>query len=105
MSTTYLPLGWDEKAGSIWSGYEEVPHELVELGQYGRGKKGSVETNQYSVTSHKRNLMGGSDVEDGHKERIHARGGIPGVFFVSIALCFYMGLRLRLYHSRTISPL
>ncbi|KAI9711396.1 MAG: hypothetical protein M1828_001941 [Chrysothrix sp. TS-e1954] len=81
VSTTYLPLGWDEKSGNLWSGYEDVPHELIELGQYGRGEKGSVETNQYSVTSHKRNLMGGTDEEEGHKERIHARGGIPGVFF------------------------
>jgi hypothetical protein len=41
--------------------------------------KGSIETHQYSVTSHKRSLAGGA--EEDHKERIHARGGIPGVFF------------------------
>jgi len=33
------------------------------------------------VTSHKRSLAGGSAQEEGHKERLHARGGIPGVFF------------------------
>ncbi|KAK9471932.1 endoplasmic reticulum vesicle transporter-domain-containing protein [Dipodascopsis tothii] len=38
-----------------------------------------VETNQYSVTSHERSIMGGRD-ED-HPNTMHARGGIPGVFF------------------------
>ena len=49
--------------------------------RYGHGESGSVETHQYSVTSHKRSLAGGSAQEEGHKERLHARGGIPGVFF------------------------
>ncbi|KAH0264214.1 hypothetical protein KCU71_g20220, partial [Aureobasidium melanogenum] len=26
-------------------------------------------------------LAGGDDRQEGHKERLHARGGIPGVFF------------------------
>ncbi|KAK9451409.1 endoplasmic reticulum vesicle transporter-domain-containing protein [Limtongia smithiae] len=38
-----------------------------------------LETNQYSVTSHERPIRGGRD-ED-HKHSMHARGGIPGVFF------------------------
>ncbi|KAK7206085.1 endoplasmic reticulum vesicle transporter-domain-containing protein [Myxozyma melibiosi] len=38
-----------------------------------------VDTNQYSVTSHERPIRGGRD-ED-HKNTMHARGGIPGVFF------------------------
>ena len=76
VSTAYLPLGWDSRGGLL-----DVPHELVELGSYGKGEAGSIETHQYSVTSHKRSLTGGSDADEGHKERLHARGGIPGVFF------------------------
>ena len=76
VSTAYLPLGWERK-GSIL----DLPHELVELGSYGHGEAGSIETHQYSVTSHKRSLSGGDDRQEGHKERLHARGGIPGVFF------------------------
>lgn len=49
--------------------------------RYGHGESGSVETHQYSVTSHKRSLAGGTAQDEGHKERLHARGGIPGVFF------------------------
>ncbi|KAI5776498.1 endoplasmic reticulum vesicle transporter-domain-containing protein [Geopyxis carbonaria] len=55
VSTSFLPLG-------------------VELGQ-----PGAIETHQYSVTSHKRSLSGGQDSE--HPDTMHARGGIPGVFF------------------------
>ena len=76
VSTAYLPLGW-ERTGSIL----DIPHELIELGGYGKGEAGSIETHQYSVTSHKRSLQGGDGGEEGHKERLHARGGIPGVFF------------------------
>lgn len=76
VSTAYLPLGW-ERTGSIL----DIPHELVELGGYGKGERGSIETHQYSVTSHKRSLAGGDGGGEGHKERLHARGGIPGVFF------------------------
>ena len=57
------------------------PRGAVALGAYGRDAAGSIETHQYSVTSHKRHLAGGNDEQDGHKERLHARGGIPGVFF------------------------
>ena len=91
VSTAYLPLGWERKgrkdgAGGLWSDSDsERPHELIALGQYGTGPAGSIETHQYSVTRHERNLEGGSDAAEGHKERLHARGGIPGVFFVSCA--------------------
>lgn len=82
VSTAYLPLGW-EKTGSIL----DLPHELIELGGYGRGDDGgSIETHQYSVTSHKRSLTGGDAEQEGHKERLHARGGIPGVFFSYVRL-------------------
>ena len=81
VSTAYLPLGWQ---GSIL----DIPHELIELGGYGIGDdKGSIETHQYSVTSHKRNLGGGDAQDQGHKERLHARGGIPGVFFSYVSAC------------------
>ncbi|TKA58258.1 hypothetical protein B0A49_11786 [Cryomyces minteri] len=73
VSTAYLPLGWDKKGNLL-----DVPHELIELGSYGHGEAGSIESHQYSVTSHKRSLSGGSDAQEGHKERLHARGGIPG---------------------------
>lgn len=69
--TSYLPLGWEKKARN---------RGLVE---------GSVETHQYSVTSHKRSLEGGDDAAEGHAERMHSRGGIPGVFFSYVsAECF-----------------
>lgn len=77
VSTSYLPLGWEKPHGSGLAG---------ELGEYGNSNDGSVETHQYSVTSHKRSLNGGDDAKDGHKERLHARGGIPGVFFSYV--CF-----------------
>jgi hypothetical protein len=81
VSTAYLPLGW-ERTGSIL----DIPHELIELGGYGVDDKGSIETHQYSVTSHKRNLGGGDAQDQGHKERLHARGGIPGVFFSYVSV-------------------
>lgn len=75
VSTTYLPLGWEKR--SIAPGkHDELLGATIDTNY-----KGSIETHQYSVTSHKRSLQGGSDEKDGHKERIHARGGIPGVFF------------------------
>lgn len=40
--------------------------------------KPTVETNQFSVITHDRPLVGGKD-ED-HQHTLHARGGIPGVF-------------------------
>ncbi|KAH0551019.1 hypothetical protein GP486_007622 [Trichoglossum hirsutum] len=75
VSTAYLPLGWEKAQNN------KVPHELIDLGAYGHGPDGSIETHQYSVTSHKRSLSGGDDSAEGHKERLHTRGGIPGVFF------------------------
>lgn len=38
-----------------------------------------LETNEFSVTEHDRPLRGGRD--DDHPHTIHARGGLPGVFF------------------------
>lgn len=79
VSTSYLPLGWDPQVSSFMhSTYEKAP-----LGTHGiaHGSRASIETHQYSVTSHKRSLMGGTDAAEGHKERLHAQGGIPGVFF------------------------
>jgi hypothetical protein len=73
VSTSYLPIG--AKASSA-NNYDHLP-----LGSHGVNDDGSLETHQYSVTSHKRSLGGGSDAQEGHKERLHARGGIPGVFF------------------------
>ncbi|KAH0277627.1 DUF1692-domain-containing protein, partial [Aureobasidium melanogenum] len=67
VSTAYLPLGWERKNSIL-----DLPHELVELGSYGHGEAGSIETHQYSVTSHKRSLAGGDDRQEGHKERLHA---------------------------------
>jgi hypothetical protein len=73
--TSYLPLGWEQK----WAGFREEHH--AELGALGMSADGSVETHQYSVTSHKRSLSGGDDSATGHPERLHAQNGIPGVFF------------------------
>lgn len=75
VSTSYLPLGWTADSANRGS------TDDVRLGGYGHGKGGAIETHQYSVTSHKRSLRGGDDAADGHKERQHARSGIPGVFF------------------------
>lgn len=72
--TSYLPLGWKH-------GGTAGQDDSVWLGSLGHSFDGSLETHQYSVTSHKRSLAGGDDAADGHKERLHAKGGIPGVFF------------------------
>lgn len=64
--TSYLALGWEQKSASA--------------------SDGSVETHQYSVTSHKRSLMGGDDAKEGHAERLHSKGGIPGVFFSYVSI-------------------
>ncbi|KAI1328263.1 DUF1692-domain-containing protein [Xylariaceae sp. FL0255] len=69
--TAYLPLNS--------KGHQEGSNN--NLGSLGSAFDGSMETHQYSVTSHKRSLMGGDDAAEGHQERMHARGGIPGVFF------------------------
>jgi endoplasmic reticulum-Golgi intermediate compartment protein 3 len=80
VSTSYLPLGWDESSSSKM---HASLTDVLPLGMQGKaaGKEGSIETHQYSVTSHKRSLSGGNDAAEGHKERLHAHGGIPGVFF------------------------
>ncbi|KAL8943760.1 MAG: hypothetical protein Q9216_000866 [Gyalolechia sp. 2 TL-2023] len=78
VSTSYYPLGRKLEQGSVDQG---DPADLVSIGQHGFGQDGSLETHQYSVTSHKRSLKGGTDSQEGHKERLHAMGGIPGVFF------------------------
>lgn len=81
VSTAYLPLGWQET-----NTIADVPHQLVQLGGYGKDESGSIETHQYSVTSHRRSMLGGDGGEEGHKERLHARGGIPGVFFSYVSI-------------------
>lgn len=83
VSTAYLPLGWEKEVGRSTK-QDELLGATID-GTY----KGSIETHQYSVTSHKRSLTGGSDEKEGHKERIHARGGIPGVFFSYVSLDFH----------------
>lgn len=83
--TAYLPLSWSKP-----SGHDRQTDDEIWLGNLGSAIDGSMETHQYSVTSHKRSLAGGDDAAEGHQERMHARGGIPGVFFsyVSAALNF-----------------
>lgn len=71
--TSYLPIGWEKKA-----------RDMQALG--GANADGSVETHQYSVTSHKRSLRGGDDRAEGHAERMHSQGGIPGVFFSYVSI-------------------
>lgn len=79
--TSYLPL-----SGKRPSGYNRAEDETVWLGSLGDAFDGSMETHQYSVTSHKRSLSGGTDADEGHQERMHARGGIPGVFFSYVSV-------------------
>ncbi|KOS19244.1 Uncharacterized protein ESCO_000915 [Escovopsis weberi] len=66
--TSFIPLDWE-------------PTHLRKAGLSTENFDGSLETHQYSVTSHKRSLLGGDDSQEGHAERLHSRGGIPGVFF------------------------
>jgi len=73
--TSYLPIGWEKRYRGL------VDDDSKEVGVFGVGSDGSLETHQFSVTSHKRSLQGGDDSAEGHKERLHSRGGIPGVFF------------------------
>ncbi|KAK0657614.1 endoplasmic reticulum vesicle transporter-domain-containing protein [Cercophora newfieldiana] len=73
--TSYLSLGWEKRIAN----YRE--DHSAELGTFGQNSDGSIETHQYSVTSHKRSLAGGDDAAEGHQERLHSKGGIPGVFF------------------------
>lgn len=78
VSTAYLPLGVDATTSSDL--HHRDAHNTP-LGKHGIAGPGSIETHQYSVTSHRRSVDGGSDAAEGHKERLHAQGGIPGVFF------------------------
>ena len=74
VSTSYLPLSWRAKKGLIGQGEDNSAlSDILPVGSHGRGMDGSLETHQYSVTSHKRSLSGGSDAAEGHKERLHAR--------------------------------
>lgn len=87
VSTAYLPLGWEKEGNRQSNGkYGDELGTTIDSSY-----KGSIETHQYSVTSHKRDLNGGMD-QEGHKERVHARGGIPGVFFsyVSCIIPFHL---------------
>lgn len=43
------------------------------------GAARAVDTNQYSATSHERDIMGGRDGD--HPHTAHGRGGVPGVYF------------------------
>lgn len=76
--TSYLPLGWQPKTHY---GKSDIFSEKSNLGALGLTSDGSIESHQYSVTSHKRSMQGGDDAAEGHAERLHSRGGIPGVFF------------------------
>ena len=80
VSTSYLPLGWDPSDSSNL--YSELA-DTIPLGKQGVhfGSTGSIETHQYSVTSHQRPIDGGDDAHEGHKERHHTQGGIPSVIF------------------------
>ena len=74
VSTSYLPLGWRAKGAVPTMGDRDSElDDIMPVGSHGRGQDGSLETHQYSVTSHKRSLSGGSDSQEGHKERLHAR--------------------------------
>jgi endoplasmic reticulum-Golgi intermediate compartment protein 3 len=86
--TSYLPIGWQKKFKSVKDYAAEIDHDQADFGALGQGSDGSVETHQYSVTSHKRSLSGGDDAAEGHSERQHAKGGIPGVFFSYVSSLF-----------------
>jgi hypothetical protein len=86
VSTAYLPLGWERYKGNSINTNAQEYGEWMGIGMLGHGELGSIETHQYSVTSHKRSVNGGSDEGQGHKERVHAKGGIPGVFFQYVSL-------------------
>lgn len=81
--TSFLPLG--QKASGNPFGEDSAG-----LGEFGQSANGIIETHQYSVTSHKRSLSGGDDSADGHAERLHSRGGIPGVFFSYVSSPFHI---------------
>ena len=88
--TSYLPLGWERNMKKVARLLSKTEKNAA-LGEIGFNADGSVETHQYSVTSHKRSLAGGDDSEEGHAERLHSRGGIPGVFFSYVSLTCLRG--------------
>jgi hypothetical protein len=85
--TSYLPIGWQKRFKSVKDYAADIDHTQAEFGALGQSSDGSLETHQYSVTSHKRSLSGGDDAAEGHQERQHAKGGIPGVFFSYVSAC------------------
>ena len=105
VSTSYLPLGARESVG------DALRKELAPLGSHDVNADGSLETHQYSVTSHKRSLEGGTDEAEGHAERIHARDGIPGVFFpyvrspFTLAVLHASGSTMLTFLTQDISPM
>ena len=74
VSTAYLPIGWENRKS-------RAPKDESQWSTAMDNTYGSIETHQYSVTKHERSVQGGNDAHEGHGERLHARGGIPGVFF------------------------
>lgn len=88
--TSYLPMGWEKKYRDM------VADHNAALGTFGQGEDGSIETHQYSVTSHKRSLSGGDDSAEGHAERLHSKGGIPGVFFSYVSISDPSNIHLQL---------
>jgi endoplasmic reticulum-Golgi intermediate compartment protein 3 len=96
--TSYLPIGWEKRSLSL------TPDESSSLGALGQSADGSIETHQYSVTSHKRSLAGGDDSAEGHQERLHSKGGIPGVFFSYVSLngprCVQLRKQLQICRQR-----
>lgn len=98
VSTAYLPLGWHPS--------HVVPYhdDDVEIGTYGNhDESGSIESHQFSVTSHRRSLHGGDESTSGHKERLHASGGIPGVFFSYVSYLIFFVFCVLSYHGGTDS--
>lgn len=47
--------------------------------EYLEGRQAPVDTNQLSVITHDRPIVGGRD--DDHQNTLHAQGGVPGAFF------------------------
>jgi hypothetical protein len=75
--TSFLPLGREKN----YRAASRLLDDSSEIGAFGIAADGSIETHQYSATRHKRSLSGGDDSAEGHAERMHSQGGIPGVFF------------------------
>jgi len=86
--TSYLPIGWEKKVRRAMSNTDDN----AAFGLLGASPDGSIETHQYSATIHKRSLAGGDDSAEGHSERQHSKGGIPGVFFSYVSVRFSSGL-------------